>query len=319
MATSLTKKGLITAADKYIIGARPALEIIKNFTTDFSPEAVKPGTGIVVDVIKAAAEDFAKNTANYKHATNESTPITVATDIRKKSTFALDDIDCIEDETAQALAGNAVASGRAVGTEIIKSVMSKLTYSAALAQITLGGNTLGDFFALRGNVEAGVAGSWEGMDPADCVLLLDPVTYSTLCSVLNAGIVGDGSVVRGAIIGQALGFKAVYSAPNASSVSGAETSGTAPTKGKGFVVPSGAIAVVNRVVKPLKGECAGLVEYGETTDEVSGITMTQRVVVDAGNGEAFWTTEALFGSRLTREVKSDVSNGAPGFLQVVVA
>ena len=314
MSTSLTKKGLKTAADKYIIGARPALEIIKNFTTDFSAEAVKPGTGIVVDVIKAAAETFAKTSANYKHATNSSTPVTVATDIRKKSTYSLDDLDCIEDETAAALAGNAVAAGRAVGIELIKSVMNKLTYSNRLAALTLGGSTLDNFFALRGMVEKGENGAWDGIDPTDCVLLLEPVTYSTLCSVLNAGIVGDGSVVRGAIIGQALGFKAVYSAPHALLESASGVS-----NGKGFIVPTGAIAVVNRVVKPLKGECAGLIEYGETTDEVSGITMTQRVVVDAGDGEAFWTTEALFGSKLTREVTNGVANGAPGYLQVVGA
>lgn len=314
MATSLTKKGLITAADKYIIAARPALEIIKNFTTDFSTEAIKPGTGVVVDVVKATAETFVKGTANYKHSTNTTTPVTVATDIRKKSTFSLDDLDCIEDETASALAGNAVAAGRAVGKEIIKSVTGKLTYSAAQAQLTLGGYTLADFFALRGLVEKGVANSFDGMDSAACVLLLDSVTYSTLCSVLNASIVGDGSVMRGAIIGQALGFKAIYSAPTISLASAANAN-----LGKGFIVPENAIAITNRVVKPLKGECAGLIEYGETTDEVSGIVMTQRVVYDAGDGEAFWTTECLFGSKLTREVSNNVANGAPGILQIKTA
>lgn len=122
---------LLTASDKYIIGARPSLEIVKNFTTDFSDEVVKPGTGVDVDVVKAAAETFAKESANYVQATNTAKPVTVAADIRKKSTFMLDDVDFIEDETAAALAGNAVAAGRAVGIELVKSVMTKLTYSAA--------------------------------------------------------------------------------------------------------------------------------------------------------------------------------------------
>lgn len=314
MSTSLTKKGLITASDKYIIGARAPLEIIKNFTIDFSDEAVKPGTGVVVDVIKAAAETFDASSANYTHATNSSTPITVATTLRKKSTFELNDIDCIEDETAAALAGNAVASGRAVGAELVKAVTGLLNYTNRLAAVTLGGSTLGDFFALRGAVEAGVSGTWAGIDPATCVLLLEPTTYSTLCSVLNAGIVGDGSVVRGAVIGQALGFKAVYSAPTISTLSAASTS-----KGKGFVVPENAIAVVNRVVRPAKGVAGNLVEYGETTDEVTGFTHTQRVVVDAAAGKVFWTTEALFGARLTHQLNSSVSNGAPQYLQIVVS
>lgn len=310
MASSLTKKGLLTASDKYILGARPSLEIIKNFTTDFSADAVKPGTGVVVDVVKAAAETFNASSANYTHTTNSSTPITVATNLRKKSTFELDDIDFIEDETAAALTGNAVAAGRAVGAELVKAVTGLLTRTARAAAETMSGFTLNDFFKLRAACEK-TSGSWAGADPSTCVMLLEPVTYSALCSVLNAGIVGDGSVVRGAIIGQALGFKAVYSAPTISTDSAADNDG----KGKGFIVPENAIAVVNRIVKPAKGVAGNLVEFGTTTDEVTGFTHTQRVVIDAAQGKVFWTTEALFGARLTYSS----SNGAPRYLQMVVS
>ena len=72
-----------------------------------------------------------------------------------------------------------------------------------------------------------------------------------------------------------------YAAPTISRDSAADSDG----KGKGFIVPENALAVVNRVVKPAKGAVGGLVEYGEMTDEVSGITLTERVVVDAGRGE----------------------------------
>ena len=133
--------------------------------------------------------------------------------------------------------------------------------------------------------------------------------------MLNSGIVGDGSVVRGGIIGAALGFKAIYSAPTISRDSAADSDG----KGKGFIVPENALAVVNRVVKPAKGAVGGLVEYGEMTDEVSGITLTERVVVDAGDGEIFWTSEGLFGSKLTKLDANGNATGAPGFYQVVVA
>lgn len=312
MGASLTKKGLKAAADKAIIAARPALEIVKNFTIDFSDEAVKPGTGVVVDVVKATAETFDKTSANYAHTTNTTTPVTVATDTRKKSTFELDDLDVLEDETGAALAGNAEASGRAVGSELVKSITGKLAYTAALAQYTLTGATLSDFFKTRAYVEK------QGIDPAVCVMLLEPDTYTALCSVLNAGIVGDGSVVRGAIIGQALGFKAIYSAPTISLQSG-ESSGSAVNKGVGFIVPENALAIVNRVVKPLKGTVGGLIEYGEHKDEVSGLVTTHRVIYDAATSTAYWTHEGLIGSKLTREVNSGTANGAPGFWQVVVS
>lgn len=317
MGASLTKKGLKAAADKAIIAARPALEIVKNFTIDFSEEAVKPGTGVVVDVIKASSEDFDKDSANYTHTTNTSTPVTVATDTRKKSTFELDDLDALEDETGAALAGDAEASGRAVGAALIKSITSKLSYSAAMSQYTLTGSTLADFFKVRAFVEKQVVDGFN-IDPAGCVFLLLPDYYSALCSVLNAGIVGDGSVVRGAIIGQALGFKAVYSAPTCS-----DLSANATQKGVGFIVPENALAIVNRVVKPLKGTVGGLIEYGEHKDEVSGLVTTHRVVYDAAKGTAYWTHEGLIGSKLTREAiaGSDPTayNGAPGFWQVKVS
>ena len=79
MSTSLTKKGLIAASDKVIVAARPALEIISQFTADFSPEAVKPGTGVAVDVLTATAETFVKSTNNYAHATGTIKNFLVAT------------------------------------------------------------------------------------------------------------------------------------------------------------------------------------------------------------------------------------------------
>lgn len=295
--SSLIKKGILAAADKAIIAARPALEIVKNFTTDFSADAVKPGTGVVVDVVKASAEDFNATSANYGHATNSSTPVTVAANVRKKSTFSLSDLDAIEDETGAALAGNAIASGRAVGAELVKAVTGLLTDAKAESTaLTLAGATLGDFFALRGAIEAA------GVDPAVCVMLLKPTQYSLLCSVLNAGIVGDGSVVRGGVIGAALGFKAVFSAPT---IGGA---------GCGFVVPENALAVVNRVVKPIKGAVGSLIEYGEHVDEVSGLVTTHRVIYNAEKGEAFWTHEGLIGAALTKSG----DNGAPGFYKVAL-
>ena len=310
MATSLTKKGLIAASDKVIVAARPALEIISQFTTDFSDAAVKPGTGVAVDVLASTAETFTKGTNNYAHATGTVKPVLVATDIRKKSTFSLDDMDCIEDETAHCWNKFGPAAGRAVAVELVKSVTGKLTIAGRAGYCTLGGTALGNFFDIKAYMEKTAK-----IDPATCVVLLEPTTYSALCTVLNAGIVGDGSVVRGGLIGAALGFKAIYSAPTITTDGAAAADG----KGKGFIVPENAIAVVNRVVKPAKGIAGNLIEYGEFTDEISGITMSTRVVVDANDGEIFWTTEGLFGSKLTAKDASDNDTGAPGYYQIVVS
>ena len=85
-------------------------------------------------------------------------------------------------------------------------------------------------------------------------------------------------------------------------------------------MPENALAIVNRVVKPLKGTVGGLIEYGEHKDEVSGLVTTHRVIYDANTSTAYWTHAGLIGSKLTRqEVTTGVYNGAPGFWQIKVS
>ena len=136
MATSLTKRGLLAASDKLILAARPALEVIKDFTLDLSDDAVKPGTGVVVDVATSTAEDFVKSTNNYKHATGTVKPVTVPVNIRKKSTFSLDDVDAIDDETSHLWDKFGPAAGRAVGSALIQAVTGLLTRTARETALT---------------------------------------------------------------------------------------------------------------------------------------------------------------------------------------
>ena len=310
MSTSLTKKGIIAASDKVIVAARPALELISQFTTDFSVDAVKPGTGVAVDVMAATAETFVKTSANYTHATGTIKNFLVPCDVRKKSTFCLDDIDCLEDETAHCWAKFGPVAGRAVGVELVKAVTGKLTRTARAAAVTLAGSTLANFAALRAYIEGTAK-----IDPTTCVLLLEPNTYAALLAVLPQSVIGTGDVLRTGAIGQFLGFKAVFSAPTISTDGAAASDG----KGKGFIVPENALAVVNRTVRPLKGVGGELLEYGEFTDEVSGITLSQRVVAASADGEVYWTSEGLFGAKLTATDTDGNSTGAPGFYQVVVS
>lgn len=299
MATSLTKKGLIVASDKVIVAARPALELVSQFTTDFSDDAVKPGTGIAVDVVTATAADFNASTNNYGTNNGNVKPCNVPVNIRKKSTFGLEDLDCLDDETSHLWDKFGPVAGRAVGAELVKAVTALLTDAAKTGTVSLSAESLAGFFGLRAGVEAAK------IDPATCSLLLSPEKYSLLCSLLNAGIVGDGSIMRGAQIGAALGFKGIYSAPTCTFASGTV----------GYVVPQNAVAVAGRVVKPMKGKVGGLVEYGEATDELTGLTLSHRVVYNALLGECYWTAEGLFGAALTKQN----GNGAPGFYAITAA
>ena len=97
MATSVTKKGLVAVSDKVILAARPALELIKHITTDFSTEKAEKYNTINVKVLSATSAEWARGTQNYVTATNKIDWADVVLDKHKKSTYGLSDLDCLED------------------------------------------------------------------------------------------------------------------------------------------------------------------------------------------------------------------------------
>lgn len=308
MATSLTKRGLIAASDKVIIAARPALEMVKLFTTDFSTDAAKPGQVVSCKVMSATAADFAKGTQNFVKGTNAIKYADIRLTKHKISSYQLDDLDVLDDELAPCFANFAPTSGAAIRKEIVKAIMGLLTYSSAAAQKTVTGTGLAKFAGIRALVEA------EELEPSDCVLVLEPVTYAELITALPASVIGNGGVVNTGVVGALLGFKAVIEAPNATKASGASAS-----KGIGFVVPSGAVGIAARYYAPIKGVGGELLDAGETTDDETGFVFGTRVVQNAADGEVTWSVNALFGAALMKQTIEGSPNGAPGYLQLVTA
>lgn len=313
MATSLTKKGLIAVSDKIILAARPALEAVKLFTTDFSVDSAKKGNVINIKVLSATAADFAKGSQNFVKGTNAIKYADVRLDQHKISSYQLDDLDVLEDELAPVFGQFGPTSGRAIGKAIIEKLMTLFAYSAAAAQKTVTGTGLAKFAGIRALVEA------EDLDPADCVVMLEPATYAELVAALPASVIGNGGVINTALIGALLGFKAVIEAPNASKVSGAASGGSAPENGIGFVVPTGAVGIAGRYFAPIKGAGGELLEAGYTIDDETGLVFGTRVVQNADDGEVTWSVNALFGCALMKQTISSTANGAPGFLQLVTA
>jgi len=304
MATSVTSQGLVAAADKVILSARPYLEFTKLFSTNFEPVAGAHYNGIAVNVLAANSENFGPG-AGYTHPTNTIKPATVTLAYHRKSTFTIGDVDAITNELAPVWASLAPKAGEAVAKFAVETIMGLLTYSAATAQITQATTaSLADFTALH------AAAIKKGLDPTQCVLILEPVVYSKLLAVLPQYVIGTADALRSGMIGQFLGFKAVVCSPNCSVVSAA----TPASNGFGFIVPEGAIAVANRVVLPAK-EGGNLVEFGTVTDEATGFSFGQRVVIDADQGTCSWSVDALFGVALSKQT----SNGAPGFYQLITA
>lgn len=304
MATSVTSQGLVAGADKVILSARPYLEFIKLFSTNFAAVNSAQYNAVAVNVLAASSEDFGVG-AGYTHSTNTIKPATVTLTAHRKSTFTIGDVDAITNELAPCWSELGPKAGEAIGKYVVQQVMALLTYTAATAQITQATHaTLADFTALH------AAAIGKDLDPAQCVLILEPVAYSNLLAVLPQYVLGDAEALRSGMIGRFLGFKAVVCSPNCSKVSAA----TPASNGFGFIVPEGAIATANRIVTPVR-EGGNLVEFGTITDEATGFSFGQRVVVDADQGTCSWSVDCLFGKALSLQT----SNGAPGFYQLITA
>ncbi len=296
MATSLTSKGLIAASDKVIIAAQPAMELVKLFATDFSPEAARLGDTVNMKVLKATAADFASGSQNYVTSTNSISYADIKLNKDKISVFTLADKDNITDDLAPIWDRLAPTAGRAIGKAFVQDVAGLLTVAAADKTITSAAASFADFAKLRSGVEA------EGYDPADTVLVLTPSYYDALISFLPNSVVGEGGVVNSGLIGARLGFKAIVNAPN---ISGAAV---------GYAVPTDAIAVASRYKAAIK-EGGNLLEAGYAVDEETGLVIGTRVVANTDDGEYNWSAEALYGVALAKQN----GNGAPGFLAIANA
>ena len=301
MATSLTSPGLVLASDKAIIAARPALEKVTLFATDFTDAVVAKGTTLTVPVFSGSAADFNPSSSHGYNDTEGSIKwAQVPFSTHKKCTYGLTDKDSTLVETSPLWAKAGPAAGSAVGKALAAVVASLLTYSAA-TQITSWSCTLANMAALRGSCAT------NNFDPANCVVILEPSTYATLLALLPSNVIGDGSAVVTGILRGLFGFKAVIEGTQISKASAA-----AVNKGVGYVVPADAICVACRTIQPQEGTCE---EFGTATDEITGFTFGHRITVDQNSGQRNYTVEALMGAALSLQS----SNGAPGFLQLVTA
>lgn len=288
MATSVTSAGLVAASDKVILAARPVIELVKLFSTDLSVEPAKKGAGVAVEVLSAVAGDFGANNG-YTKSTNSIKPASVTLNKHKKATYTVSDVDALQNELAPCWNQFGPSGGLAVAKAIATDAMTLLTAAAAASSVTNACADLAGFAAVRA---AAVAAHF---DPADCVLVLNPATYSKLLSLTPANILGSDEAIRRGQLGAFLGFKAVVESPSAATL--------------GFIVPTGALAIAARVVAPVRTG-GNLVEFGTVQDETTGIAFGQRVVVDADQGTCSWTVDCLYGVALTKQS----SNGAPGYI-----
>ena len=299
MATSLTSPGLILGSSKALMETQRAIALAKLFTTDFSSELQGEGKTLKVPVFSGDATVYNETSNDFETTDGSIIPATITLDTLVKVTYKLGMTDLLEVDKSATSRYCGIAGGRAIARKIEELIVGKLGYANAVAQAT--GFTVAKLGKAIATAEK------NEIDPATIVAILAPDAYGDLldANTANAAITGDNIAEA---LGRKYGIKAIVSSAKV-----ANASAESATKGVGFLVPDAAIAIAGRgIEQAVDGMYA---EYGTTTDDDSGLTITSFVHGQPGKNARFMNVAALLGSTLTRTS----NNKAPGFVQLVTA
>ena len=299
MATSLTSPGLILGSSKALMETQRAIALAKLFTTDFSSELQGEGKTLKVPVFSGDATVYNETSNDFETTDGSIIPATIILDTLVKVTYKLGMTDLLEVDKSSTSRNCGIAGGRAIARKIEELIVGKLGYANAVAQAT--GFTVAKLGKAIATAEK------NEIDPATIVAILAPDAYGDLldANTANAAITGDNIAEA---LGRKYGIKAIVSSAKV-----ANASAESATKGVGFLVPDAAIAIAGRgIEQAVDGMYA---EYGTTTDDDSGLTITSFVHGQPGKNARFMNVAALLGSTLTRTS----NNKAPGFVQLVTA
>ena len=299
MATSLTSPGLILGSSKALMETQRAIALAKLFTTDFSSELQGEGKTLKVPVFSGDATVYNESSNDFETTDGSIIPATITLDTLVKVTYKLGMTDLLEVDKSATSRNCGIAGGRAIARKIEELIVGKLGYANAVAQAT--GFTVAKLGKAIATAEK------NDIDPATIVAILAPDAYGDLldANTANAAITGDNIAEA---LGRKYGIKAIVSSAKV-----ANASAESATKGVGFLVPDAAIAIAGRgIEQAVDGMYA---EYGTTTDDDSGLTITSFVHGQPGKNARFMNVAALLGSTLTRTS----NNKAPGFVQLVTA
>ena len=299
MATSLTSPGLVLGSSKALMEAQRAIAFAKLFSTDFSSEMQGLGKTLSVPVFSGDATSYNDDSNDFETTDGSIIPVQVTLDTLVKVTYKLGMTDLLEIDKSATTRNCGIAGGRAIARKIEELIVGKLDYANAQTKFSS--------FTVAKLGKAIAEAEKAGIDPATIVAILAPDTYGDLldANIANAAIQGSDIATA---LGAKYGIKAIVASAK---VASADTAST--TKGVGFLVADSAIAIAGRgIEQAVEGLYS---EYGTTTDDASGLTITSFVHGQPGKNARFMNVAALLGSKLVRTT----SNKAPGYVQLVSA
>ena len=292
MATSLTSPALVFATDKAIIAARKALAKVGYFATDFSADAVQPGTTMKIPVFTpGAASAFNASTNNYETTDGSVAYVAVTFDHHVKHTFQFDDKDFTLANGTNFWAN----AGRASGNALAKAIAAAVSALINKTNIPKSATNEAVFASVTKTTVAKLrdACAKADIDPGETVLMLTPTLFADLLATLDANVYGGPEAIRYGIVDGLYGFKAV--------MENGDLSASTDEKLNGCLIPTDGLVVAGRQVPVLSPTVYE--EIGTTRDEVSGLVVGVRRHGDPATGANYLTHEALLGAALTQPGK----------------
>ena len=309
-SSMLVSPGLVVASNKAIIQAQRAIQLASLFTTDFSGETKEEGATVSVDVYSGNASKFNASTNNYEKTDGKIIPVKVSLNDVIKATFKITQKDLNDINKSSKYRNCGVAAGRMISDAIESEISSLLTYGDREDAIT--GFTLAK---MGEGVLEKISAKW---NPATCNVILTAKYYGALLDhAKDKGILQSDNFAEVAqALGRLYGFKSIFMLGKVSDLSAEDTH-----KCAGYVVPEDAIAIAGRgIEEAIDGTYKA---FTTETDPESGLPITSFMHGSPAENSGFINAATQLGCRLTKESHTiddeSVSNGAPGYMQLVTA
>lgn len=302
--------GLTIASNKAIIQAQRAIQLASLFTTDFSGELKGENETISVDVYSGNASVWNHDTNDYEKVDGKIIPVKLSLTDVIKATFKITQYDLNHIDKSSKFRNCGVSAGRMIGDAMEKMISDLFTYGNREDAIT--GFTIG---SLGTKILDKIGAKY---NPSTCNVILTPKYYGALLDdAKDKGILNSTNFADVAqALGRLYGVKSIFMLGKLSS---SDTGST--TKGAGFVVPEDAVIIGARgIEEAVEGTYTA---FATETDPDTGLPITSFIHGSPAKNSGFINSATQLGAKLTKEnhtINSQtVSNGAPGYLQLVTA
>lgn len=279
---------LNVAADQAIVGIQKHVPAISFFARSFTARPAEQYNGVAVPAFintsGASVQDARNLTSDIWCDGDELQGAVVSLEKNISKVYSLTDYEAAATDNLY-LADGARAIADQVTLEAVKHVFETTLADSNLSTV----QTLGDYTAATPSNKAGFAGlfaiaSDAGLNPYDCVLVLNASTYASLMATLgDSYMYGGPEMVRSGVVEGLYGFKGVVCSP------------FMPEGKKGFIIPWNALGVVSRWDKPAVD---GYADVWTASDSKTGFTVGYRVFENLCKGKAYIGGNVLFGAKL---------------------